>query len=242
MKRILAIACAVGFVLAGGVLDAIAINDTNLVMHIGGNQLERITRESQENWNHLADGTGALTNGLTVIGNTAVTGTLAATSIDAGSLTDVTLSDGQVLDSADTTNVTLTAAERALSRLTLVSGGTTNAASDDVSWDVRGKDAFGTNTVYMRINTDFTDVAPGTQDATVTVAIPVAGALTTRVTLGAGGVTLAGATTLTITNVYYGAASDVGWSGVTTQLTDSATTSNVLFWYKGAVTNIVTDP
>ena len=117
-------------------------------------------------------------------------------SIDPGTLTSVesiTFDDGQVIDTADTTNMTITLPNRALGRVTIVGGGTTNVAGDDVSLDVQGNDSATTNTTYLRINTDFTDVAPGTQDATVTIAIPVAGTLTTRQTIHATGITVAGA-------------------------------------------------
>ena len=119
-------------------------------------------------------------------------------------------------------------------------------AGDDVSLDVQGNDSAAADTTYLRINTDFTDVAPGTQDATVTIAIPVAGTLTTRQTIHATGTTVAGAldvtgvttlgaTTLTITNVYWGAAADLGITKVTTN--GLASVTNVYYWYNGAVTN-----
>jgi hypothetical protein len=136
-------------------------------------------------------------------------------SIDPGTLTSVesiTFDDGQVIDTADTTNLTLTLPERALGRVTVVGGGTTNVAGDDVSLDVQGNDSATTNTTYLRINTDFTDVDPGTQDATVTLAIPVAGTLTTRATLNASGVTIAG--TLAASNATV--AGTLGVSGAVT--------------------------
>lgn len=163
---------------------------------------------------------------------------VATDSIDPGTLTSVesiTFDDGQVIDTADTTNMTITLPERALGRVTIVGGGSTNVAGDDLSLDFQGRDLWGTSTVYLAIDVDMTDTASGTQDGTAVLKIPVAGTETARLTLNSAGVILHG-------GVYVGTAATAGWSGVTTQLTDSATTSNIMFWCNGIVTNIVTDP
>ena len=124
-----------------------------------------------------------------------------STNITVGS---VTFDDGQVLQSADTTNVTLTGAERALSTFQITAGGSTNVAGDDMSLDIKGRDLWGTSTVYLAIDVDMTDTASGSQDGTVVLKIPIAGTETDRVTMNAAGVTIAGAINVsagTLTNV-----------------------------------------
>lgn len=233
MTRLLVGVCIVLCVL--GVMDAQAHTDTNLIMEVTGNQRARIVKEMQDNWNDLARGTGALTNGLTVIGNVTVTGTVTATSVDAGSLTDVTLADGQILDSADTTNVTLTGAERALSTFQITAGGSTNVAGDDISLDIKGRDLWGTSTVYFAIDLDMTDTDSGSQDGTAVLKIPVAGTETARFTMNAGGVQFEAGDIVIAGGTY------TGTTLVKTNIINTTFTS-ITTWVDGLFISQTTDP
>lgn len=72
--------------------------------------------------------------------------------------------------------------------LQVVGGSSANADGDDIGIRALGTDTGGTAVVYMDINVDMTDADDGTEDATITVAIPVAGTSETELTINSDGI------------------------------------------------------
>jgi len=106
----------------------------------------------------------------------------------------LTWASGCSIDSTSSNIIDATLATTATDNgnLRIIGGASANADGDDIGVLVRGTDTGGTAVTYCDINVDMTDADTGTEDATVTIAIPIAGSLTTELTIDSTGITSAG--------------------------------------------------
>lgn len=145
----------------------------------------------------------------------------------------LTFAGGETLVADDGTNVILTLSDRSASNVRIVMAGSTNVSGDALTIEVIGNDLWGTNTTYMSLDLTLDDTTSGSQDSSLAISTMVAGSESTRLTLKAAGLLVAG-------NLVTGGGSYTGLTVVHTNL--MLTSTNVDTWVDGRFISRVSNP
>jgi hypothetical protein len=123
--------------------------------------------------------------------DTPTVSTMVITNLDT---TTVEYSGGPTVEASLSNRVEVTFSSSGVDqgRFQLIGGKTLSATGDDMFIDIVATDTNGASVTNMVIAIDQTDATPASEDATMTIQIPIAGTLTTVLTLNSAGTVIRG--------------------------------------------------